>query len=131
MKKLDLKKGDIVTLAIEKGSNASRGLNMSLANIDEWTVSAEVITVGRKYITVQLDNSWKEQKKFEIDNNYREKSECSNDYRLFTSKDEVIRDRKSEMLCFEISKIFGNWRRPDLSLETLEAIKELIDNEIK
>ena len=131
MRKLDLKKGDTVVLAIERGSNASRRVNMSLENISEWTLTGEVVIVGRKYITVKLNTSWEQTEKFEVEFDYRQKAWCgSSDYKLYTSLEEIINERKAERICDKLQHIFRGWSRPKISLSTLEKIEELIDNEI-
>lgn len=131
MRKLDLKKGDKVVLTIERGSNASRRVNMSLENISEWTLTGEVITVGRKYITVKLNTSWEQIEKFEVEFDYRQKVSCgSSDYKLYVSLEDIINERKAEKICDKLRSIFSSWNKPNISLSTLEKIEEMIDNEI-
>ena len=131
MRKLDLKKGDKVVLAIERGSNASRRVNMSLENISEWTRTGEVITVGRKYITVKMDTSWEQIEKFEVEFDYRQKVSCGgSDYKLYVALEDIINERKAEKICDKLQSIFSSWSRPNISLSTLEKIEEMIDNEI-
>lgn len=129
MRKLQIKKGDKVIIAIIKDSNASRYINMELENIDSWTFEGNVITVSKKYITVETQ---KGQIKFDIDDDYREKYiRGGADYKLYLSKDEIYNEIESENLYDEILSKLPRFGKPTLSLEALRAIKEIIDSEIE
>ena len=129
MRKLNLKKGDIVILAIEEYSNLSRGMDLSLDNIDNWTFKAEVISAGRKYVTVKPDNFLKEMK-FEVENDYREKYTYGTaNYKLYRTMEEVIEERKQKKLFLDICNIFTYGNSKNISLKTLEKIKEMIESD--
>lgn len=124
---LNLKKGDKCIVAIEKNSNASRNKDMSLKNIENWTYEGEVISVGRKYITVNFGEY--NTGKFEIDNNYRKKVACgTNDYILYQN----IKQIKDEIECVELTaKIRGvfqyNYNAEGLTLDQLRKISDILD----
>ena len=123
------KKGDKVVVAIEKGSNASRKVNMSIENISNWTYEGIVTTVSSKYITVAFDRY--DSMKFVVADNYRNKYTYGGaDYRLYETFEDAYRETKSDKLYREIGAEFSNYNYDKkFSLETLEAIMELIKKE--
>lgn len=52
---MSYKKGDKVIVAIVGRSNASRYRDMNIKNINEWTFEGEVISSGKKYVTVEFN----------------------------------------------------------------------------
>ena len=117
---LNLKKGDKCIVAIEKCSNASRYVDMSLENIDNWTYEGTVVTVGRKYITVGF-NGWED--KFTIDDDYRQKYTCGGaDYKLYKDKQEVIDTIKRNILLYNL---FGSHRPAKINNLTLDQLKRI------
>lgn len=125
----NIKKGDKVVVAIEKGSNASRGVNMSIENIGNWTYEGTVISVGKKYITVAFSTS--NNMKFVIDDNYRNKyTHGGADYRLYKTFEDVYKETKMHELHSKIREEFSSYSyNGKFSLEILEAIMELIKKE--
>lgn len=122
---LNLKKGDKCIVAIEPMSNASRRVDMSLDNIDEWTYEGDVISVGRKYITVKF--GW-ETGKFEIDNNYLKKvSYGSNDHLLYKDIQEVKDEREAKNIEMSLRDIFDRYSGTNLTLDQLRRIKNIIE----
>lgn len=125
---LNLKKGDHCIVAIEPCSNASRRVDMSVKNIDNWTFTGTVICVSKKYITVEFNS---EVSKFEIDNDYRKKVPYgTNDHKLYINKHEVYVERKKQEL---IHSIFGfnrtsmSPRVTNLTLDQLERIESILN----
>lgn len=128
-KLFNLKKGDKVVVAIEPSSNASRGVNMSLSNINEWTYEGEVVTVSKKYITVKflVSNSMK----FVIEDNFRNKYVCGGaDYILYPSLEDIYNKLKGEKLYITIKNKFSSYENK-YDLKTLEKILELLENDNK
>ena len=81
MTKSFVKKGDKVIVAIEKGSNEARRMDMSVANIDNWTYEGTVISSGSKYITVEFN---KDTLKFVVEDDYRNQwTRGGADYKLY------------------------------------------------
>lgn len=129
-RKLNLKKGDKCIVAIEENSNASRSMDMSLDNIEKWTYKGEVVSVGRKYITVKFGR-WNETEKFVIEDNYRRKYDCGTaDYELYLSKEEIIEKRESEDIYYWIKCKFDSYKNNGkYSLDQLKRIKKIIEEE--
>ncbi|MGL6184802.1 MAG: hypothetical protein ACRC1T_05425 [Clostridium chrysemydis] len=123
-RKLNLKKGDKCIMAIVEMSNASRRVNMRLENIKEWTWEVEVVSVGRKYITVKR-NSY--EYKFDMENNYYEKSIYSPDYILYQNIKEIYEEKEAEAINDYIGSKIGQYGKPRLSLDKLKRIKNIID----
>lgn len=113
-KKLSFKKGDKCIIAIEEGSNLARYLNnLTLENIDEWTKECEIISVGRKYITINNG------KKFDITNNYREKWDRGGaNYKLYNNLQEVKNEYEAKRLSIQI------FNKADCNL-TLDQLKRI------
>lgn len=123
------KKGDEVVVAIEERSNAARGKDLSLSNIDKWTYNGIVTSVGRKYITVKLGKSWEE--KFVIENDYLQKWEYgSADYKLYRNIDDILNRRKSQELYNIVKRKFNSYANPGMSIEQLEQILNILDKNV-
>lgn len=129
-RKLNLKKGDKCIVAIEENSNASRGMDMSLDNIDNWTYEGEVISSGSKYITVKFGR-WNGIEKFVIEDNYRRKYDYGTaDYELYISKEEIVEKRELEDTYHWIKMKFDSYKNNGkYSLNQLKRIKSILEEE--
>lgn len=122
---LNIKKGDNVVVAIEKSSNRARRVNMAVSNIDNWTFKGVVLSVSKKYITVEFNGSTM---KFVIADDYRNKYTYGGaDYKLYLSFDDVYNEFKSQELYSQIKSKFSAYKN-SYSLETLNKILELLEN---
>lgn len=120
------KKGDEVVVAIEEMSNAARGKKLLTSNINEWTYNGIVTFVGRKYITVKINEHWEE--KFVIGDNYLQKWDYGGaDYRLYKNIVEIIEKKKSQELYDIVKHKFNSYENPGLSLEQLTQIINILD----
>ncbi len=133
MRKLKLKKGDIIIAAIMKGSNKSRGIDMSMENINEWTFQVEVISATNRYVTVRMMEPLNNIiEKFDVELDYKQKvKNGSSNYKLYTSINEIIDKEKSKMITEYLQKVFNPYSGVHLSLCTLEKIKDIVDKELK
>lgn len=126
--KLDIKIGDIVFIKVENGSNAARKITpMTVENIDRWLFEREVSAIGRKYITVKW-SPWTEEK-FNIEDDYRQKYTSGGaDYKLYTSKQEVLDEMESEEIYLKLKSEFSNHmnKRP-LTLDQLRRISKIVN----
>lgn len=124
---LDFKKGDKCIVAIIQHSNASRHKDMSLNNIDKWTYKGEVITIGRKYITVKFNGIIM---KFDPTFDYSEHSNYSADYKLYKDLQEVEDGELKENIVRKIQTEFSGYGeyKGDLTLEQLKIINDIIDS---
>jgi hypothetical protein len=126
-RKLDFKVGQKVAVKIITGSNASRHINMSLNNIDEWCFDGEVTKVGRKYITAKF-NKWQEYQ-FDIDNDYTNKYTASgSDYQLYLSKEKIIEEKEANDLYRDIQTQFSGYsgNNSKFTLDQLKRIMSII-----
>jgi hypothetical protein len=126
-RKLDLKVGQSVVIKVEEASNASRRVNMSLANIDEWCFDGEVTKVGRKYITVKFKGYKEEQ--FVAEDDYRQKYTAGGaDYKLYLTKQDVIDEKEANNLYSDIRTKFGGFRNNNqFTLDQLQRITNIIN----
>ena len=124
-RKLDIKKGDTVFAKIEEGSNASRRITMTLDNLDEWVLEGIATSVGKKYITVKF-NEYHEDK-FVIEHDYRQKyTYGSADYKLYTSKQEILDEREATMIYRRLRNEFTSVNNKSLSLDQLRRIRDIV-----
>jgi hypothetical protein len=128
-RKLDLKVGQKVAVKIEEHSNASRHVDMNLDNIDKWCFDGEVTKIGKKYITVSFKGGYNPVEQFIVDEDYSQKVKAGgSNYRLYSSKEEVIREYKSEKLYTSIRNNFNDFDNNNkFSLEQLEKIMDIIN----
>lgn len=126
---MDYKKGDKVIVAIVKSSNASRYRDMNIKNIKEWTFEGEVVSSGKKYVTVEFKYGIE---KFEVDNDYLQKYiRGGADYKLYHSLEDVKNEYEEEEIYDYLRSKFSLWSNRYLSLDTLRKIKDLIENDKK
>lgn len=132
MRKLKIKKGDVVIAAIIEGSNKSRGINMSMENINEWTFKVEVISATSRYVTVRTMEPLNTIEKFDVELDYKQKvSYGSPNYKLYTSLSEIIDEEKSNKIYKYLRSVFNEYSGVHISLEALEKIQDIICNELK
>lgn len=128
-RKLDLKVGQEVAVKIENTSNASRYVDMGIDNIDKWCFDGIVTKVGKKYITVKFDG-W--EKQFVVEDDYREKWTAGGaDYKLYLNKQEVIDEYESNWLYSKIQDNLSGYIKPNLSLNQLKRIWDIIQENNK
>ncbi len=129
-KSIKLNVGQKVAVRIVDRSNASRGMNMTLDNIETWCFDGEVVKAGRKYVTVTFNKylRYPITEQFEIDQNYRQKYTCgSEDYCLYLNKEIVIEMFKAKRLYLEIKERYFSNYFTNLILNLLERIKSIIE----
>lgn len=131
MKKEDFKVGNKVYLKIIAGSNRAWRLKNKETTIDDWIVEAEVVSVGRKYITVKLDDRGFHTEKFDITNGFRHYYNIGGaDYNLLLSKEGVYEEEERKSLYSNIKDMyfnsFGNGKEK-ISLDKLKRIKAILE----
>lgn len=124
MQKSDFKKGQEVFLLIREGSNAFRHLQNKA--VENRIQRATVITVGNKYITVQL-NRW-EKISFDIADDFRQAYDCCEDYKLFLTEQDVYDYEERRTLFKTLHDAFDYSRSEKYSLTQLKAIREILEN---
>jgi len=124
-RKLNLKKGQKVV--VRYINDKLRGIpDKSINGIDRWAVSGEATKVGRKYIYVKI-GSYNEQQ-FDIEDDYRQKTNIgSPDYKLYTSKEEILAEIKAEELYTDVKRYFSSWSNDNkFTLDQLERVKDIV-----
>lgn len=128
-RKLNLKKGDKCIMAVVPMSNFSRGMDLSLRNIDNWTYEGEVVSITKKYITIisRGDNI-----KFEVNNNYYEKVNCGgSNFKLYENLEDVKIETEKKELFQKIESAFSSSylynKTEKFSLDQLRRINDIIN----
>ena len=120
---LIMKVGDKVYLL--PSGNATRHIKDSLVN---HIIETEIVSIGRKYVTVSFWNGMK----FKLDETcrggYAEKTEYSCDYYMYESKQEILDMLETNELNSKIKSYFSIDTRKKLSLEQLRKIIEIIES---
>lgn len=125
MKKSDFKKGQDVFLLIKEGSNEHRRIKDK--PFENRILRVTVTTVGSKYVTVQL-NHW-EKISFDIADDFRQAYDCSEDYKLFLTEQDIYDYEESRALFKEIRIAFADYSSSEkYSLKQLKAIKAILEN---
>ena len=125
-RKLDLKVGQKVTVKIEPMSNASRYVDMSLENIDDWCFEGEVTKVTNKYITVKFKC---DEEKFSVEDDYRQKTIYGGaDYKLYLNRQEVIDEKEANDIYYFIRYKFDGYgcNNNKFTLNQLRRIRDII-----
>lgn len=87
----------------------------------------EVKKVGRKLLDVWKNQDDRYSIKFDMENENREVSKYSPNWKLYFSKQDIADEEESSKLTNEIKKIFDRYGKVELSLEQLRKIKEIIN----
>lgn len=131
MREIKFKKGDKCIVAIEPHSNAARGKDISLDNIDTWTYEGIIVIVGRKYITVNFKGI---DSKFSIENDYKEKYEYGGaNYKLYKNLQELKDEKRKENLLHQLfGPVYNRSNKVNnLTLDQLERINAIIEENNK
>ena len=88
---------------------------------------ATVTAIGRKYITVVEDDRNSEIK-FDINDDFRQKTDYSIDYKLYATEQSVLDNIEAESLYKDIHEKFEDYCNNNrYTLEQLKAISEILD----
>lgn len=120
MEKSDFRKGQTVFLL--RIGDAARGSK----TIQERIVTATVASVGRKYITVDRGFSCLVQ--FEIDRDFRQRTNYAANYALFLDEKEIYRHCERKSMERNIRDAFG-WMRNvlrEMSFDDVQAVHSII-----
>ncbi|XZH79289.1 hypothetical protein ACSW8S_15560 (plasmid) [Clostridium perfringens] len=122
---LKLKKGDTVAVYINVDNYECLNMKVALDNVDEWCFDGEVMSVGRKYITVKFKDMCK---KFDINNYYRSLfKEGEESYSLCDSKEWIIEQILRVEILLELNEFFSKIDN-NISLDKLRLIKQIIES---
>lgn len=127
---LNLKKGDKCIVAREWTGRTVRDGLTRLDNVERWTWEVEVITVSKKYITVNFGGV---KEKFDIEFDYQRKVNYGeSDYKLYMTRDEVLNRIKANQLHGKIKSKFSEYGDTKYTLDQLERIMAIInENEVE
>lgn len=122
---LNLKKGDKCIVAREWTGRTVREGFTRLDNVEKWTWEVEVISVSKKYITVDFNGT---KEKFDIDFDYQQKvNRGESNYKLYTTREEVLNRIKANQLHGEIKSKFSEFGDTKYTLDQLERIMTIIN----
>lgn len=127
---LNLKKGDKCIVAREWTGRTVRDGFTRLDNVEEWTWEVEVVTVSKKYITVNFRGT---KEKFDIGFDYQRRVNYGeSDYKLYMTRDEVLNRVKANQLHGKIKSKFSEYGDTKYTLDQLERIMAIInENEVE
>lgn len=124
MQKSDFKKSQTVYLQILPGSDASRSIS-DKTDTKAWVKNAAVKSVGRQYITVDLNGR---DIKFDIDDNFKQVIDRGSiDYSLHLSEQSALDAGEQHRLFILCQNAFGWHNRKAYSLSQLRDIINIID----
>lgn len=118
MKKEDFKPGQTVYLL------PVRFTAFDYLRIEKQIIEAQVLSVGRKYITCDFGRTIK----FDITNDFREVTNYSISYRLFLSKEDIQADFKRRQMEERISTAFHfpNHVARKMTFDELETVFNIV-----
>lgn len=85
----------------------------------------QVISVGRKYFTVEGIGDYKPQITFHLDS-WRQKTNFSPDHVLYVTEQEWLDEKEASKLVQEIRDAFSRWNSQDFTTEQLRQIHAII-----
>lgn len=117
MKKEDFKPGQTVYLIPQ------RMMMWDYLRIEKQIRETKVVSVGRKYITVEYVNT-----KFDITNDFREVTNYSITYKLYLSKEEIKNDIKRRQMEERINTAFHfpNHVARKMTFDELETVFNIV-----
>ena len=131
MKKSDFKKGQTVYLLVIEGSNAYRISGYEKRPFEERIKEAPVVSVGSKYITVEIGNIVASQIKFNIENNFNQEVDAGGrNYDIFLNRQDVYDYQEKKDLIKEIRDAFNSslwFDHSKYSLDQLRRIKAILN----
>ena len=89
-------------------------------------IPGEVITVGRKYVTVRFGYS---SIKFNSEEEYKQESKYSAEYILYETEQEILDENEVDNLSARLRKAFSYYGKAPYTLEQLRAIAKIIELE--
>lgn len=118
-------KADTVAVYINVDNYECLNMKVALDNVDEWCFDGEVMSVGRKYITVKFKDMCK---KFDINNYYRSLFKVGEEsYSLCDSKEWIIEQILRVEILLELNEFFSKIDN-NISLDKLRLIKQIIES---
>lgn len=120
MRKEDFKNGQTVWVYLV--GNAARRVSED-KRIEEW----EVVSVGRRYITAKPISCSCPEVKFDMENNFRQKYNCCQDYILFLQKEDIEKYLwKNETIRYiERSTSIGSGILPRMDIDDLKIVYDI------
>lgn len=117
MKKEDFKPGQTVYLI------PVRMMKWDYLRIEKQIRETKVVSVGRKYITVEYANI-----KFDIANDFREVTQYAIEYKLYLSKEDIQKDLKRRQMEERISTAFHfpNHVARKMTFDELETVFNIV-----
>lgn len=106
----------------------SLNVNNAARNTKQELTPVTVTKVGRKYFTCTFRGGW--QVDYHI-SGWHEKTEYINDSLLYESEQEYQDDVERDNLLILLRATFYNTRTPDLSLEALRRIRQIVEEDTK
>lgn len=131
-RKLNIKVGQEVAVRINDFCNARQrlGKQLTLDNIKDWCFTSTVTKAGKKYITVEFYiGECLNKAQFSVEDDYNEKEKAGGaDYKLYESKEDIVKEVKTKALYNNIKDKFGdNFDITAYSIDQLERIMSILN----
>ncbi len=92
------------------------------STVEERIKEVKVLSVGRKYITVDYWGN----KQFDMTDNFREVTRYTASYRLYLSKEQIFEEMKRYSMEKEVEKVF-RWENGLVRKMTTEDLQNILD----
>ena len=120
-------KGNKAYMLILEGSNEYRFIKRIKEDvtIEDITVEVTVKSVNKKYVTVVTENG--REIKFDVNDDYREKTNYSANYAIYDTKERVANKWRHDMLWKVINNAIAyDYNGDNITLEQAEAIAKIL-----
>lgn len=106
-----------------------RFMGFDYLRIEKRIIETTVLSVGRKYIKVKYCGGIQ----FEIENDFREKTDYSIEYKLFLSKEDIKEDFKRRKMEDQIYNAFHfpNYVTRKMTFDELETVQNIVNKYMK
>ena len=127
MENMNFVKGNKAYMLILEGSNEYRFIKRIKEDvtIEDITVEVTVKSVNKKYVTVVTENG--REIKFDVNDDYREKTNYSANYAIYDTKERVANKWRHDMLWKVINNAIAyDYNGDNITLEQAEAIAKIL-----
>lgn len=131
MENMNFVKGNKAYMLILEGSNEYRYIKRKTNDnitIEDLIIEVTVKSVNKKYVTVVTEHGT--EIKFDVTNDYKEKTNYSANYEIYDTKENVMKKQRHDMLWDKVRKLIAyDYKGNDFTLEQVEAVAKILNIE--